>query len=88
LVEVWRFELQASSTQTAIFAFFDYQTLHIARIFQKIVSFCTLFPLFTCRKILVVVSYVVITFESWKTEKRVSAGKTRNTVKTDITETD
>ena len=59
LVEVWRFELQASSTRTAIFAFFDYQTLHIARIFRKIVSFCTLFSLFPNTPIPVVVSYVV-----------------------------
>ena len=59
LVEVWRFELQASSTRTAIFVFFDYQTLHIARIFRKFVSFCTLFPLFPYRTFPVVVSYVV-----------------------------
>ena len=59
LVEVWRFELQASSTRTAIFAFFDYQTLHIARIFRKIVSFCTLVPFIPYRTFPVVVSYVV-----------------------------
>ena len=52
-------ELQASGTRTAIFAFFDYQTLHIVRIFRKIVLFCTLFPLFPYRTIPVVVSYVV-----------------------------
>ena len=62
LVEVWRFELQASSTRSKKNAFFDYQTLHIARIFRKIVSFFTPVPLFTCRKILVVVSYVVKLF--------------------------
>ena len=62
-------ELQASSTRTAIFAFFDYQTLHIARIFRKIVSFCTLFPLFPNSPIPVVVSYVVKTEIADKSRK-------------------
>ena len=60
-VEAAGLEPTVSSTRTVIFAFFDYQTLHIARIFQKIVSFCTLFPSFPYRTILVVVSYVVKT---------------------------
>ena len=51
--------LQASSTRTAIFSFFDYQTLHIARIFGKIVSFCTPVPFIPYRIFPVVVSYVV-----------------------------
>ena len=44
------------------FCVFDYQSLHIAHIFRKIASFCTFVPLFTRRKILVVVSYVVKLF--------------------------
>ena len=59
LVEAVGLEPAVSSTRTKKNAFFDYQTLHIARIFRKIVSFCTLFPLFPYRTFPVVVSYVV-----------------------------
>ncbi len=59
LVEVWRFELQASSTRSQLKKFFIQFCAHIARSFRKNISFCTMFPLFTCRKIPVVVSYVV-----------------------------
>ena len=71
VVEVWRFEPTVSGTRSRKFIFFDYQTLHIARIFRKTVSFCTLFPLFPNSPIPVVVSYVV------KTEIAVKSGKRR-----------
>ena len=62
LVEVWRFELQASSTRTAVFMFFEHFCLHIARIFREIVSFCTFVPFIPYRTFPVVVSYVVKPF--------------------------
>ena len=71
MVEVWRFELQASSTLCKKNEFFDYQTLHIVRIFRENPHFCTLYPMLPCGKIFVVVSYVV------KPQRRVENGKWR-----------
>ena len=59
LVEVWRFELQASSTRTRKNMFFEHFCLHIVRIFRGIISFCTFVPFIPYRTFPVVVSYVV-----------------------------
>ena len=59
LVEVWRFELQASSSRSRKNMFFEHHCLHIVRIFREIASFCTFVPFIPYRTFLVVVSYVV-----------------------------
>ena len=68
LVEVWRFELQASSTRTRKNMFFEHFYLHIVRIFREIVSFCTFVPFIPYRTFPVVVSYVVKLKIRWKAE--------------------
>ena len=72
LVEVAGLELAASSTRSRKNIFSEHFYLHIARIFRKIISFCTFIPLFPYRTFPVVVSYVV------KARRTVKSGMRRS----------